>query len=116
MDRDGYSGLERGEEACAACGKRLSAEPSSFAALTPEEDGFKRRDYCVPCFETLPARPFSFWKRAPGALLRSDAKTGDKEERKAAKRRDLDALVELFERLAPPVSGGPEPAPDPVHA
>jgi hypothetical protein len=101
MGSDGYSGLERGDDACAACGKRLTEEPASFAALSPEADGFKRRDYCVACFETLPARPFSFWKRAPQAHARADGKGGEKEERKAARRRDLDALVELFERLDP---------------
>jgi hypothetical protein len=105
MDRDGWSGVERADEACAACGKRLAAEVAAFATLAPEGEGFRRRDYCAPCFETLPARPFSFWKRAPAAVARTDPKSADKEERRAARRRDLDALVELFERL------GDAPAP-----
>jgi hypothetical protein len=96
-----FAGVERSEEACAGCGARLAeaAEPI-YASLISEGEGWRRRDYCAPCFEKLPARPYSFWRRSKAAPVAVGA---SKEEKRDRRRRDLDALVELFERL-----GGPE--------
>jgi len=82
---------------------------AAFATLSPEGEGFRRRDYCVPCFEALPARPFSFWKRSPAALSADAGKAANREEKRERRRRDLDALVELFERLSEPAA---EPPPE----
>src|SRR5437870_3682259 len=97
MDKEGWSGLERGEETCAGCSGRLAGQAAAFAVLSPEGLGFKRRDYCGPCFEKLPARPFSFWKRSAQAIAQQ-REGGD--ARREARKKDLDALMELFQRLS----------------
>jgi hypothetical protein len=103
MDREGWSGLERGEDRCAACARAIGAEEPAFAALFPQDGGFRRRDYCLACFRALAERPVSFWKRAP----RKAAPEADEKAKGARRRRDLDALSELFDRLS-----APDDAPD----
>lgn len=101
---EGWSGVERaGAEAerCAQCSRPLEPAAPRYAALFPEGDSFRRRDYCAPCFEALPERPASFWRRAP----RRAARKAEEKGKRAARRRDLDALLELFERLAAPEAG-----------
>jgi len=100
-DVQGYAGIEKGLAACAGCEKRLQEETHAFATLSPEGEGWSRRDYCPACFEALRERPVSFWRRSSGALQATVAET-TKDERAKAKRRDLDALVEMFQRLAEP--------------
>jgi hypothetical protein len=97
MDRETWSGLERGEERCAACERALAGEAAAFAVLFSSGDGFRRRDFCEACFRALPAKPASFWRRAPA---REAAKEAGGKEKRAARRRDLDAMLELFERLS----------------
>jgi hypothetical protein len=105
-EKDGWSGIERGEDRCGACGRDLGAGDACWSALYAEGDSFRRRDYCAACFGALPERPASFWKRAP----RRGAGKRDETAARAARRRDLDALLDLFERLAEPEpvpAGGP---------
>src|SRR4051812_31005184 len=108
MDQ-GFSGVERSEQSCAGCARPLVELPEPlFATLAPEGDGWRRRDYCAACFEALPARPFSFWKRTKTAVAAGSGGP-TKDERRERRRRDLDALLELFERLASPESAEKAP-------
>lgn len=98
-----FAGVEKSEEMCAGCGSRLAEVPEPiYASLLPEGDGWRRRDYCAPCFEKLPARPYTFWRRACGPVRAVGASS--KEEKRERRRKDLDALVELFERLGEPAA------------
>src|SRR5438067_11170299 len=97
MEKEGWSGLARGEDRCSACGRAFEGEEACFSALFAAEESFRRRDYCGPCFQALPERPASFWKRAPRKTGKADEKA-----KGARRRRDLEALVELFDRLSAP--------------
>jgi hypothetical protein len=99
---EGYAGIERGEAACAGCAKALAGLPQAYAVLFPEGEGWRRRDYCAPCFEKLPERPTSYWRRDGALLEKAGGGAESGEARRARRRRDLDALLELFERLADP--------------
>lgn len=101
MEKEGWSGLARGEDRCAACARAFEGEEVCFSALFAAEESFRRRDYCAACFHALPDRPATFWKRAP----RKAAERADEKARGARRRRDLEALSELFDRLS-----APEPA------
>jgi hypothetical protein len=97
MEKEGWSGVEKGEERCARCSAALDHAAEAYAVLAAEGGGFRRRDLCGACFRALPERPSSFWRRQPG---RRANKGAPKKERRAARARDLDALFELFGRLA----------------
>jgi hypothetical protein len=103
--------IERGGDRCSACAAALVPEAPGYSGLHRREGGepgFIRRDYCPRCFEALPkeARPISFWRRAP--LPKRDP--AGKETAAAKRKRDLEALSELFARL----SEAPAPVPAPV--
>jgi hypothetical protein len=108
MEREAWKEIERGEDRCAACGRGFEAREACFSALFAAGDSFRRRDYCAACFGALAEKPASFWKRS----ARRGAKEASPEKgaaKRAQRRRDLDALLELFERLSAPEGAAPEP-------
>jgi hypothetical protein len=102
---EGYHGIEKGLGICAGSKGSLALATHAFAALFPSGEGYARKDYCPTCFDALPEPPFSFWRRTKETLCAVATESAGKEERAWAKRRDLDALLELFQRLALPPEG-----------
>ena len=107
---EGYQGIEKGLGTCEGCRGSLALASHAFAALFTSGEGYARKDYCPACFEALTERPFSFWRRSKEALVAAAPETAGREERAKAKRRDLDALLEMFQRLADPLEGKAEDA------
>ena len=45
--------IAKGAAACGACGKAFEAGQEITAVVTENGEGFERRDYCCPCWETM---------------------------------------------------------------
>lgn len=77
--------LRRPDECCVGCGKNVRFG-DIVTTLDISEAGFRRQDWCAPCFESSNPPAFSFWKRrvAKGQPRR---------------RLDIAYLCELFKRL-----------------
>lgn len=77
--------LKRAEDICVGCGRNLRTG-ESVTTLDPDAAGFRRQDWCLPCFESGSTKAFSFWKRHG---LKGQPR----------RRLDIAYLCELFKRL-----------------
>jgi len=120
MTESAFLGLDRAGDRCARCGEALAPGEPAFAVLEHEEDRYRRRDFCQGCFALLSPRPECFFKRTPGG----EKARANPAEKRAAQRRELDALLDLFERLsrsaeaatAARPAGTERPGPTPLDA
>ncbi len=92
--------IDRGSDRCSRCGGEPPPWAPGFSGLyarTAGEEGYERRDFCEACFKALgeEERPLSFWRRAQRAKAAAEGKETPGQKRK----RDLEVLAEMFERL-----------------
>ena len=81
--------LQSSEGACAKCGREFSHREEYYSALYACDEGFERKDYCVPCWGKGRPDVFSFWRARA------------KKEPDPPKRFVNDeVLIEFFDRLS----------------
>lgn len=78
--------LEKRKRLCAGCAHGFMPGEGYCSGIYEEAAGFRRREYCLPCWERNRGTPFSFWR----AVI-------PKGRRRAG--RNVDAIVEFFRRL-----------------
>ena len=78
--------IDKRKARCGSCDREFESREEHYSAIVQTPEGFRRRDFCIRCWDGKSAEPFSYWR----------TESPEKQERRLE---NVQAMIDFFCRL-----------------